>query len=103
MGMTAENVLQLWGDPIEMKPMEAPGPNVAEVWVYRYFDTVSTGETVVGTIDVPFVDPFTGEMRMVPEPDYAVVNTRVRVTTELLIFNGQVINWKQSRKVWDEF
>lgn len=102
-GMSAEDVRHLWGEPVEVKPMEAPGSNVAEVWVYRYFDTVSSGTSIVGTTDVPIFDPFTGETRMVQEPRYEATTSRVRVTTELLMFNGQLTNWKRSTEASDDF
>jgi hypothetical protein len=97
-GMTAGEVRELWGDPQEIRPLKAES-ETADVWVYERMETENLGQFESGMVEVPYMDPVTGETRMTQEPRYETKFGEVKFTTELLIFEGKLIEWKQYRKV----
>lgn len=103
-GMSRDQVRGLWGDPREVKPMD-PGNDVdeAQVWVYERQQMANMGQYESGTRDVPYADPITGETRMIPESVYETKYDEVTITTELLFFNDELIEWKQSQRAREQY
>jgi hypothetical protein len=96
--MATAEVRELWGDPHEIRPLKAKS-ETADVWVYERIETANLGQFENGVIEVPYVDPVTGDTRMIQEPRYETKFGPVKITTELHIFEGKLIEWKQFRKV----
>jgi hypothetical protein len=103
-GMGGDQVRELWGEPREVKPMETGNEvDKAEVWVYERQQIANMGQYESGTRDVPYVNPVTGESTMIPEPTYETKFDEVTVTTELLLFYGELIQWKQFQRAREQY
>jgi hypothetical protein len=96
-GMTTEQVRNLWGKPEEVRLLKA-GAQSGEVWVYRRPVSETMEEVPVRMQEIPYVDPLTGQTKMIKEPVYEQQSVVLIETTELLMFEGRLINWKQSQK-----
>lgn len=97
-GMTADQVREVAGKPGRIKPLKKEGL-VAEVWFYN-FDKVTEVKDIAARIrEVPYIDPLTGRVRMVPEPAYSQQRTVLTETTELLMIDGTLTGAKRYRKV----
>lgn len=93
-GDTADKLLAAVGEPDERKPFRAD-EIAAEVWIYKRRIPGAVRQVPSSTRDVPYVDPLTGNMRMLQEPVYSNERTTFDETTELLLINGQLAEWKQ--------
>jgi hypothetical protein len=73
-GMAPGEVRMMLGEPGDVrKTTSASGSGGIETWVYERKRRSGSTMAPTGTIDVPYVDPFTGQMRNVPEPSYTQV------------------------------
>ena len=94
-GMSADELKAALGDPDDISPFK--DNEGAEVWTYRKIDK-TVDMVVTGTKDVPYVDPFTGEQKMLQE---SVLNPETRTTeteTKFLVVFGKVAAWNTNQK-----
>lgn len=96
-GMTAAQVRARVGEPDEIKPFKG-GELRSEVWVYQQLVSNVTRPVTVRTEERPAINPLTGQSITVPEPvvDHEII--RVTEITELLMIEGQLIEWKHRPK-----
>ena len=95
-GMRRSEVANYLGPAAEVKPFVTAGAE-GEIWTYT---TVAPGPSrqVAATMrDVEFVDPITGEMRMIQEPVFKNELTTITDVTELLFIKDLLVEWKQKR------
>jgi hypothetical protein len=90
-GMTADQVRAALGQPINVRPMQTPG---GEIWVYRRMTAREMGLVPLKTEEIPYVDPFTGEQRMIQEPVYSQEVHTVEEELQLLLYEGKLMSWK---------
>lgn len=94
-GMTADEVRAKLGSPESVSPMESPEGR-AEVWVYRFENTVGTEQVATGMKSVPVFagmpDAAGGGsfVKHVQEPVYGTAEKKEIVTLHLLLFNGRL-------------
>ncbi|HTL67711.1 MAG TPA: hypothetical protein VL200_08635, partial [Lacunisphaera sp.] len=91
-GMTTAELVAQWGQPAEKKTLKSS--NEAEVWTYREVTGSYQDQVATGTRMVPRVDPITGVQSDSPEPIYSQQTVEVVRTSDLLIFQGKVVEWK---------
>ncbi len=92
--MTPEQVRSLLGNPDSTKPMKAPEGH-SEVWTYQLHRSTNVRMVPVGSHDVPYVDPMTGEQRMISEPAYERESVDVVEELRLLWYNDRLVSWKK--------
>lgn len=96
-GMSSADVLLRLGEPSRVKEREIDG-NLLEVWAYDYTRQNYVELRQTGTREVPYIDPITGQMRMVPEPELMPEITRIIDTIEIFFDQERVVTWDQRRK-----
>ena len=89
--MTREEVRTAVGAPDDTRPSGVDAAQ-ADVWVYRRTRTNVVQKTV-GSQNVPYVDPFTGQTRMIPEPIYAMETTTIVLHVTLFWKEGVLERW----------
>ena len=89
--MTADQVRAALGQPFAVRPMQSPG---AEIWVYRRMTARDVGMVPLKMEDIPYVDPFTGQQRMIQEPVYYQEVRTVEEELNLLLYQGKLVSWK---------
>lgn len=94
LGLRRQQIKELLGQPTAVRPMEA-GDGKSEVWVYNRTGKQRVRETVATMSDVPWVDPITGEMRMLKEPVISYITETYKVELRLLMYRGHLINWAE--------
>ena len=72
--------------------MRSPG---AEVWIYRRTAVVGVDLVPTGTEDVPYVDPLSGQTRMIQNPVYNQETRTVEEELQLLLYEGRLVSWKR--------
>ncbi len=93
-GETTEHLRATLGAPAETRPMKSQeGP--AEIWTYRRSRTV-VNQVAASTEDMPYVDPFSGEMRTIQRPVYTNETRTVDEELQVLVFDGKVVTWKRA-------
>lgn len=92
-GMSAEEIRLKLGDPAEIRPMNRTEGN-AEIWVY-YFEKYLGRTEILTYVNRPALagssyanDP----AGMVSEPVSTMVDQKVLVTVNLLMFNGRLVS-----------
>lgn len=93
--MPADRVSALLGAPGAIKPNSRPDV-ISDIWVYTRTISGPTRQVTAEMREVPFIDPLTGRMRSIQEPIYKTERTYFTETTELLMVNGLLTEWKQS-------
>jgi hypothetical protein len=103
-GMSASEVKAIIGQPLEVRPMNAPNGN-AEVWTYRRALENHVWQTAT---QIEFVPAFSGiggtgqsMIRLRPQEVYNLERIVTYQVTELLMFEGQLIKakqWKEARR-----
>lgn len=93
-GMTRDEVRALLGEPREARRMES-GDGIAEVWTYVRDAGTQTNLVAATMRDVPYVDPITGVMRNIQEPEYTREILDLRTELSLLLFGGRLLSWKE--------
>lgn len=96
-GMPVAELQKLMGEPREKRPMKA-GNEVAEIWIYQT-DTVTSAPKTIHSDTIVTADNHQGWVETVSVPQYKIEQTIVTETRELLIFQGRLLNWKESRSV----
>lgn len=97
-GMTADQVRAIAGEPIRIKPLKKEGVS-AEIWVYKFDRLAEVKDIPTSINDVPYIDPITGVERSIPEPVYSQQRIFTVETTELLMVNGALTGAKRYRNV----
>lgn len=102
--MSASEVKAIIGQPLEVRPMNAPNGN-AEVWTYRRALENHVWQTAT---QIEFVPAFSGiggtgqsMIRLRPQEVYNLERIVTYQVTELLMFEGQLIKakqWKEARR-----
>ena len=90
--MTRDQVRQALGNPADIVPLKTPSGEV-EKWIYRRRVDEQVDQKPTGTQDVPYVDPFTGQMRTIQEPTYSLVTTTVTEVVYVFWSDGELVNW----------
>lgn len=91
-GMTTAELVAQWGQPAEKKTLKSSTD--AEVWTYRQVTGSYQDQVATGTHLVPRVDPITGVQSDSPEPVYSQQTIEVVRTSDLLIYQGKLVEWK---------
>jgi hypothetical protein len=99
-GMEADLILKNFGQPYEIKPMEAPDKDTkVERWIFRRKVKETTTQTASGQTMVPAYAGFGGggepTIREVPVVEYRLKRTTIYQVTELLMINGKLELAKQ--------
>lgn len=95
-GMSGDQIREMFGEPDSIAPFPSQEV-VSEVWTYSRPVGSTTTQEVTGTSDTVYVDPITGETKMVPQPEYRTVVLNIEDTVELLMIGGQLQEWKGRR------
>lgn len=96
-GLTAQQVIELCGSPDKREPFPTELTTRAEKWTYEETLATEQRQVPVSTREVPYVDPITGVQRMLQEPVYELQSIQLVETVELLMLEGQLLNWKSTR------
>ena len=92
-GMPDSRIRELLGAPDSVKDVSREGVR-GEIWTYRVSMVESASQTPTGTQDVPYVDPFSGQEKMLKEPVYETEYHRVYQAVQFLFVQGQLIQRK---------
>jgi len=100
--LTATQVLALVGKPSEINPFKIPGLEAkglaSEIWIYHRTVAQTNQQVALTTKDVPYFDPFIQQIRMIKESVYSTETITVIEVFELLMIEGQLIEWKSHRE-----
>jgi hypothetical protein len=104
--MPADAVRQLLGKPSETKLLVTT-EGIAEVWTYHRIVDKRARQIQIGSKTVPVYkgytsnssDGSTSDTVMVQEPVYGQEFIETDEATMLLMFDGKLLEWKQSREV----
>ena len=91
-GMEADEIVRRIGKPSEIRPMETPEGH-AEVWVYRRNAGTDGTWTATSVVRMPVANPLTGVLYTTPEPSYSQERRELLETTNLLMFEGKLVEW----------
>jgi|GEM_PF-1588732 len=95
-GSPTEDLIALFGEPESIEPFGG-APEHVQIWTYTLTKT-HTNLIGVDTIEVPFVDPITGEMRMLLETDLQPQMTIIENKIYVFVAYNKVLAWKVVRK-----
>ncbi|EDY82097.1 hypothetical protein VDG1235_1717 [Verrucomicrobiia bacterium DG1235] len=91
-GSSTEDLIALLGEPKTIKAYEGDPENVT-IWIYET-EKSQTDMVAYETQEIPYIDPITGEERMIEEPLYkAETKTRTQIT-QVYVVDEKVIGWK---------
>lgn len=97
-GMPAEEVRRLWGDPNEIRPSKDPSDN-AEVWVYEGRVTTHAAPAATSVRQVMSYNPvFEGGMVATTEPVYSIQTRRIMHIDQIVMMHGKVVEAWQTRR-----
>lgn len=102
-GMSAEQVVALVGKPHRTKKAPNDAGLKAEIWYYEYRVKAGVHEEVLGTRDVPYINPKTGIETILKEPVYTVVDDYVTETTALVMVDGHLTGSKRYHSMSQEY
>jgi len=88
-GMTPQAVRATFGEPLRI---EATG--LQATWTYERGRSTSTTQIAASTKEVPYVDPITGELLKIIEPDQSLETTTLIEELRLFWDNDQLIGWR---------
>ncbi len=94
-GMTSKQVDEHVGAPDRVLPFPNETGVKSEIWVYNRSVPVGFREVVGGVRLVPYVDPFTGEMKELSEAIMRNETISAMQRIELLMVEGLFMEWKQ--------
>lgn len=104
--MSAEEVKRIMGEPVEIRPMSSP-TGKAEVWVYRRMSSSPIRQVQVGThfTNVTTIggDGQAHVAQTIEEPVFAQQIEIVDETISLLMFDGKLIEQKESAQKRQEY
>ncbi len=101
-GLSAGELKALLGEPKEVRPYVVEGVP-SEIWIYERRIPGVTRQVPVRMQEVPYVDPITGDTRMIQEPVYENERTTIIETTDVLMFSGAVAEWKTKQVAERDF
>lgn len=91
-GMEGEEIIRRIGKPTEIRPLETP-QGQAEVWVYRRKAGQESTLAATSVVQVPIIHPLTGVQYNAPEARYSMERRDLLETTNLLMFEGKLVEW----------
>ena len=94
--MRRSEVANYLGPATEVTPFVNAGA-AGEIWIYTNVVPGPSRQIAAAMQEVPFVDPITGEMRMIQEPVFKNELTTITEITELLFIKDLLVEWKQKR------
>jgi hypothetical protein len=95
-GMKPDEVRALLGEPRDVSQRTgSAGPE--ETWSYRRRLREYTNQKVTGTSEFPYVDPITGQTRMILEPIYTLYTVTEYEELTLQWRNGELVEWSGRR------
>lgn len=95
-GSPTEDLIALLGEPQLIEPYEGD-PERIQIWTYHITKT-NTQFVGFNSKEVPWVDPITGELKMILEPDYQPKTTISTDTVRVYIIDDKVLGWIVDRK-----
>jgi hypothetical protein len=96
-GLTAAQVRDLAGEPLEIKPFHADVV-ASEIWVYRRKLSESEQQVQVGSRAVPLTNPLTGQTENSSEPIFETQTITITETIELLMIESRLTEWKRRQQ-----
>jgi hypothetical protein len=97
--MSAADVRQRFGAPAEIRPYEKVESVKAEIWVYHGTEFGGVREVGGGVREVPYVDPLSGQTKMMQEPLTRLERMSIRHTVQLLMIEGRVAELSRTRDI----
>ena len=94
-GMTGFDIIAAWGQPEERRPMTTPSGR-ADIWVYHQVLRSNQRQVATSTHLVTVFDGLTNGTKEIPESVYSLETIDTVRTTELLIFQDRLLEWKVS-------
>jgi hypothetical protein len=94
-GMTPDEVRLAFGEPTRTQPATVES---AEEWIYVVDRKTEVNQVVIGTHDVPYVDPVTGQTKMVAESTYSEEATSITVELHMIWRDGVLAGWTTERR-----
>ncbi len=89
-GMREDEIRAAWGAPASRQDGKQPG----EIILIYHFDVLTTQKMVAATaIEVPVVEPISGQIYNVVEPVLQPTQVTVTQTIVLQLLNGQLASW----------
>ncbi len=96
-GMTAAEIVGQWGKPDEQRTLQTAA-GAANIWVYRRVVHSYQRQVATSTQLVPVFDPLTGGVKEMPEVVYSQELVETVRTSELLVFQDHLVDWKVSEE-----
>ncbi len=94
-GMPVTELVELYGQPKEKTKIEREDL-VFERWIYEEPFQSRVDMVASRMEEIPYIDPLTGESRTIQEPVFTQEMKHYDLKTDILVFDGKVIEWKQS-------
>jgi len=90
-GLTAAAIREKLGAPAEIQPMDT-AEKQAEIWIYRFERPLRVAQipTTMASLPATTEADYTGQIRMVQEPQYSVAEQKSQLTLQLLVFKGRL-------------
>ena len=101
-GMTGAETLAQWGEPAERRTMTTP-TGTADIWVYHHVLRSNQRQVATSTHLVTVFDGLTNGTKEIPESVYSLETIDTVRTTELLIFQDRLLEWKVSEDTVKRF
>ncbi|MEM9160996.1 MAG: hypothetical protein AAGB46_18250 [Verrucomicrobiota bacterium] len=101
-GMTSEQLVALIGQPSKVKIVRDPAGD-AEIWEYVHTENTATRLAQTGQTMTPYINPITGQRTAVIDETLTRQTTVTKDTLEILIQNGVVMAWKQSKETEERY
>lgn len=96
--MPVSELVGLYGEPDEKTKIEREGL-IFERWIYEEPFESRVDMVASRMEEVPYMDPLTGESKTIQEPVFTQEMKHYDLKTDILVFDGKVIEWKQSAKL----
>ncbi len=94
-GMSVTELVELYGQPKEKTKIERD-ELVFERWIYVEPFRSRVDMVASRMEEVPYIDPLTGESKTIQEPVFTQEMKHYELKSDILMFDGKVIEWKQS-------
>jgi len=94
-GMSSIEVLLALGKPLKVEHVEMEDA-ILEVWTYNIPRGSRIEMRQTGSRDMPYVDPITGEPRMISEPELTPETTQITERTKIYFDNERVVTWESN-------
>lgn len=87
-----EDLVALLGEPQSIEDYPAD-PQRVKIWIYQK-EKSRTDMVAFETEEIPYVDPITGEERMIEEPLYKPQTKTSIQIIKVYVIDGKVVGWK---------